>query len=119
MLTRVFFSQRSEDQRHAFDVWRRVDGDPVLAEAALLHDVGKVASDLGAIARSSATVLGMFRVPTTGRWKSYLDHGRLGAEVLTVLGASHFAIQFTMHHPSGPPRGVDSLLWKRLEEADG
>lgn len=117
-LRRAFFSQRSADQRHAFDVWQRVDGDLDLAAPALLHDIGKVASDLGALSRSTATVLHSLRLPLTRHWRRYLAHGEIGADRLEELGASDLAVHFARNHPSDPPTGVNSESWCRLERAD-
>lgn len=117
-MARAFFQQRFEDQRHALDVWRRVMDEPELWEAALLHDVGKVESDLGAIARSCATVMAAFGMATKGRWRSYLDHGEIGAEMLSHAGAADFTVTFTRHHPAGPPPDVDPRSWQLLKDAD-
>jgi putative nucleotidyltransferase with HDIG domain len=77
------------DQRHSIEVARRFSA--ILAEAqredmaaALLHDVGKLASGLGTFARVAATLVG----PRSGRLRQYHDHERLGAEMLRTAGSS-------------------------------
>ena len=117
-LAQAFFLQRSEDQRHAFGVRERLAGHEHLYEAALLHDVGKTVSDLGAISRSFATTWRRLGLPTTGRWSEYLDHGEIGAKELENLGAGDLAVAFTRHHPGTPPPGVDPASWHLLERAD-
>lgn len=117
-LSRLFFAQRCEDQRHAFTVYQRVGSSSDLAQAALLHDVGKTDSDLGALERSLATVWDRFGRPTSGRWQSYLAHGSSGACMLKDLGADNLAISFAQHHPGPCPEGIDPSSWRRLENAD-
>ncbi|MCL1601201.1 MAG: hypothetical protein M3112_06665 [Actinomycetia bacterium] len=117
-LARLFFAQRSEDQRHAFVVYERVESSADLAQAALLHDVGKTDSDLGALERSLATIWDGLGRPTSGRWRSYLAHGSSGARMLKDLGADNLAISFAQDHPGPCPEGIDSSSWCRLESAD-
>jgi hypothetical protein len=117
-LARVFFAQRPEDQRHAFEVQQRVGGSKAMAEAALLHDAGKTESNLGAVSRSFATLANGFGLPTSGSWSSYLAHGQLGAEILAELHAGEIAIAFARFHPGPPPPGIDPNQWRLLEEAD-
>ena len=49
----------------------------------LLHDVGKIRSDLGLFARTLATIVG----PRTERFKIYHDHERIGADMLLGVGS--------------------------------
>lgn len=114
----LFFSQQHQDQRHAFAVASAVGFRAELAETALLHDVGKTASRLGAFARSLATILGALRLPMPTRWRVYLDHGVIGATMLESAGASAFTIAFSAHHPGVPPEGIDHTLWDTLADAD-
>jgi hypothetical protein len=116
-LARAFFAQRYEDQRHAFEVQQRSASDASW-EAALLHDIGKTESDLGAVSRSLATLWHGLGLPTSNRWATYIDHGALGADALTQLDASELAIAFTRHHPGPAPDGIDPDVWRALEEAD-
>jgi hypothetical protein len=117
-LARIFFDQRFEDQRHALTVQHRVGRSGSLAQAALLHDVGKTESDLGAVSRSIATLWNGVGLPTTGAWRSYLDHATIGADILHDLEANHLVVAFTRFHPGPPPNGIDPSDWHALEEAD-
>jgi hypothetical protein len=117
-LARLFFAQRFEDQRHAFTVYQRVGGSADLAQAALLHDIGKTESDLGALERSLATLWYGLGRPTSGRWQSYLAHGSSGARILEGLEADGLAISFAQHHPGPCPEAIDPSDWLLLEAAD-
>jgi hypothetical protein len=115
-LRRLFFAQPFEDQRHAHDVARRVS--PELAEAALLHDVGKSVPAIGAMSRSLATIFAMASIPVRGRWRQYLDHGEIGARLLEEAGASSLAVTFARRHPGPVPSGIDPSAWHALADAD-
>jgi hypothetical protein len=117
-LARAFFAQRFEDQRHAFAVRESVAGHDQLYEAALLHDVGKTASGLGAVPRSLATIWNRIGLPTRGRWYKYLNHGEIGARELESIGADDLAVAFARIHPGSAPSGVDPESWHLLERAD-
>ncbi len=117
-LRRLFYRQCFQDQRHAFDVARRVGDHPELWEAALLHDVGKSEVRLGAFGRSWATLWGATSLPVWGRWRTYLMHASRGADLLERHGAGCSTILFTRHHPGPPPRGFDPASWDVLAHAD-
>ncbi len=76
------------DRRHAITVARRFTsmGSWTREEmaGALLHDIGKIGSDLGTAARVLATIVG----PRTERLRRYHDHERIGAEMLATAGSS-------------------------------
>ena len=91
---------KSYDQRHSIEVARRfTQMHPAFTRdqvaAALLHDIGKVESDLGVPGRVIATVVG----PVGTRFRLYHDHESIGlnlcrkagstAETLRVLDWSH------------------------------
>jgi hypothetical protein len=113
----VFFRQQPIDQRHAYEVARRVmvalpgDGDAVAA--ALLHDVGKVHSRLGPVSRSLATVCDAVHLPMPVRWRAYRDHGALGAADLEAAGARPLAVAFAAGEETG-----DGTVWRALVAAD-
>ncbi|MEA3511064.1 MAG: hypothetical protein U9R51_06475 [Actinomycetota bacterium] len=119
----LFWSQSAPDQRHAVDVARRVcaafSDDSEVVEAALLHDIGKIDANIGAVARSIATVLDSVGMPMTTRMRSYRDHGRRGAAVLEEAGCGSLAIAFARYHPGPAPAGTDPDRWKVLIDADG
>jgi hypothetical protein len=115
-LTALFFRQPYQDQRHALTVASRVDDH--LCEAALLHDVGKSMSRLGAIPRSLATVADLLRLPMPARWRSYLRHGEIGSEMLQIAGAEPLTVAFARYHPGPVPAGVAPDSWWALARAD-
>jgi len=117
-LRRLFYRQCFQDQRHALDVARHVSNRPDLQEAALLHDVGKSDVRLGAVGRSCATLWGLTSLPVWGRWRTYLAHASVGADLLERHGAGRDAIAFTRHHPGPPPHGFDPAAWSTLGHAD-
>ena len=117
-LQRLFYTQRFEDQRHAVIVATRVDDRPHLVEAALMHDIGKSTTGLGAFRRSFATLWARTSLPVWGEWRTYLEHGPIGADLLERVDASALTVAFARHHPNEPPSGFDPKEWYRLEEAD-
>lgn len=79
----LWSGMQGRDQRHSLHVLARFDASMPGAlrpwrAAALLHDVGKTASDLGWTMRIVATLLG----PRGRRFRLYHDHERIGAEML-------------------------------------
>lgn len=76
------------DRRHAIVVGRRFASMGSWSReemaAALLHDIGKLESSLGTVARVLATVIG----PRTARFRRYHDHEPIGADMLTAAGSS-------------------------------
>ena len=117
-----FFRMDPADQRHSLEVARAVrvlrPGDTAAHEAALLHDVGKSAVDLGAVQRSLATLLHTVGLPMPASYRRYRAHGVIGADILRGAGASPLTIAFAQHHPGAPPAGVDPAAWADLEHAD-
>jgi hypothetical protein len=107
------------DRRHAAGVARRVEADlggeattPVLA-AALLHDVGKVSAGLGTYGRVIATVAGAATHRSyvnvwqhaggfTRRVGLYLDHPRLGGDLLALAGSDPLTVAWAREHHSPP-----------------
>ena len=119
----LFWSQSPPDQRHGIDVARRVatilPDDSGAIEAALVHDVGKVQADIGAVSRSMATILGAVGMPMTTRMRSYRDHGHRGALDLEESGCGELAVAFARYHPGPAPSSIDPERWKVLSDADG
>jgi len=116
------------DRRHAVAVARRVDDlldgadRPVLA-AALLHDVGKVDSGLGTMARVVATLVGLVggdRARTGGgRIGRYLRHPGIGAELLTAAGSDGLTVAWAAQHHLPPSRWtVAPMVAEALHAAD-
>jgi len=117
----LFWDLQPEDQRHSFAVASRVmqtiPGDDEAVRAALLHDVGKRHSELGAFRRSLATVLGHLGLPLGDRMRSYWDHGAIGAADLAAAGSSEFVVAFAAHHSDGEHR-AGSERWQAVLRAD-
>jgi hypothetical protein len=103
------------DRRHALGVARRVERDlgheasRAVVAAALLHDVGKVAARIGTLRRVAATVVD----PRPGwenqpgwrrRFALYRDHGRLGADMLSLAESDPLTIAWAAQHHLPPGR---------------
>jgi hypothetical protein len=111
------------DRRHAHGVARAVasanDERAVLA-AALLHDVGKVASGLRTPGRVVATVVATVRgreraAASDGRIGRYLRHPDLGAAMLADAGSDPLTVAWAREHHLPPsqwtvPAPVGQLL---------
>ena len=124
------------DRRHAAGVARRVEATlgeeatrPVLA-AALLHDCGKTVSGLGTygrvIATLSAKLAGRDQAFAwsetrgfTRRVGLYLEHPRLGGELLGLAGSAPLTVAWTeQHHLSPEDWTVPLEVGHALKEAD-
>ena len=118
------------DRRHAVGVARdvvdRLGADaatrPVVA-AALLHDVGKVDSGLGTLARVPATLVGLVareRVAAgDGRVARYLRHDAIGATLLADAGADPLTVAWAREHHLPPERWtVPPAVGAALKAAD-
>lgn len=92
--------------------------DETAIRALLLHDVGKRHVALGPLARSLATVGEAIRLPIPRAWRSYRDHGRLGAADLAAAGAEPLVVAYAAHHGRQRPPSIDAVLWAVLEAAD-
>ena len=114
---RLFWEQQSIDQRHAYEVAKRVGSalgsNHDAIAAALLHDVGKRHSRLGPVARSLATVCAKLRLPMPASWQQYEAHAAIGASDLSAIGAGELAIAFAAGTPYGEKR-----VWEVLVAAD-
>jgi len=129
---------KRSDRRHAVGVARRVetalDDDatrPVLA-AALLHDVGKVESNFGPYRRAIATVsaVAVKHDPqvirawtrTTGftrRVGLYLQHPKLGGDLLGMAGSDTLTEQWAReHHRPEAEWTIPLPVARALKDAD-
>lgn len=132
------------DRRHAVGVARDTvrllgpdrAGRDVIA-AALLHDVGKVESSLGTLARVAVTLaalvvgrsrllrwagepLGDDRPSRRARVGLYLAHDRLGAGLLEAAGSRGLTVSWAAEHHLAPERWtVDRAIGAALKAADG
>lgn len=115
------------DRRHHVGVARLVAADlgtaatrPVLA-AALLHDVGKLVSGFGTVARVGATLVGAVRGREApgGRIGAYLRHPAHGADLLAEAGSDPFTVTWAREHHLPPSRWtLDPDLASTLAAAD-
>ncbi len=112
----LFARLANQDRRHLIASARQVDAalgpeaDPVWVRAALLHDVGKHAADLGVIGRSFATVVAVLggrpriagwaaRPGWRGRIGRYERHGEIGADELRAAGSPEAVAEWSaLHH---------------------
>ncbi|HET8931205.1 MAG TPA: hypothetical protein VFN21_11150 [Acidimicrobiales bacterium] len=124
------------DRRHAVGVARRVERalgseatDPILA-AALLHDVGKTVSHLRTYGRVVATLsakvagheMAVAWSETRGftrRVGLYLEHPRLGGDLLALAESDPLTIAWAReHHGSEDDWTIPVAIGRVLEAAD-
>lgn len=118
----AFAAQPTADQRHGLTAAETVAvAQPDrrdLQRAALLHDIGKRHSRLGAFGRVWATL----RLPAPGRWgrrtRLYRDHGPIGATELESWGAEQIVVDYARHHHHARPDHIADSDWDLLERAD-
>ncbi|WP_426572899.1 HD domain-containing protein [Aquihabitans sp. McL0605] len=132
----IWDKMSAQDRRHAAGVARRVEralGDeatrPVIA-AALLHDCGKSVAHLGTtgrvIATLSAKVAGRDMATAwsetrgfTRRVGLYLEHPRLGADLLGLAGSAPLTVAWAAEHHLPPEDWtVPAEIGKVLKDAD-
>jgi hypothetical protein len=113
------------DRRHAVGVARRLPGghEPWVTVAALLHDVGKVDSDLSTLARVPATLAGLAAreraAQGDGRIARYLRHDTIGAGLLDAAGSDPNVVAWAREHHLPPDRWtVDPSAGAALKAAD-
>lgn len=112
------------DQRHAYGVAKRVYKTlrnevtrPVIA-AALLHDIGKIASNLGTFGRSAATILANVGVPSS-RVAQYRAHNEIGRTMLQGAGSDPLTSQWAYEHELPPQHWtLDQHIAEALHAAD-
>ncbi len=136
----LWLSQSSTDRYHTFFAARRVElelaNDTTLADddtrwviaAALLHDIGKLDSNLGTLGRVAATLVGLVMPATAlGNWcqkrglrkriSSYLNHAEIGAELLQNAQSDGRVVTWVRQHHQ--PHGDTPLkIAQLLKRAD-
>ncbi|MEA2646617.1 MAG: hypothetical protein QOE92_1700 [Chloroflexota bacterium] len=121
----AFRRMAPRDQVHALRVLDRVGAaDPLLRQAALLHDAGKAAAPLGTMGRSLVVLAGavgglrlLESVPVLGvRVRRYVRHPEIGAEILRAAGAAPDLVEIVAEHQEVAPRHQETL---RLQAVDG
>ena len=132
----IWHKMSAQDRRHAAGVARRVERAlgaestrPVLA-AALMHDCGKSVSHLGTTGRVIATLsakaagrdMAMAWSETSGftrRVGLYLEHDRLGADLLGVAGSAPLTVAWAREHHLPPEDWtVPAEIGQVLKDAD-
>lgn len=124
----VFLQMSVRDQRHSLKVMRRLRAagieDPLMLQAALLHDVGKSRVPLGIPGRS-LLVLGeafrplawILRVPILGaRIGRYRRHPEVGAQMVAAAGGDPRLVEIVAEHQADSPARPET---RRLQAADG
>lgn len=104
----LFGRLTTADQRHALHVLRRFDSfvpdaSPAARRAALLHDIGKVDSPLGTMARVVATIVG----PRGEVFRRYHEHESRGIELLVAAGSDTLTV--SLLHGDADPVLVEAL----------
>jgi hypothetical protein len=127
-----------QDRRHAAAVAHRVEATlgegatPAVLAAALLHDVGKVEARFGTYRRVMATLSGLAVrhdpeviaawTRTTGftrRVGLYLQHDRLGGDLLALAGSDPVTVAWAReHHRPEPEWTVPLTVGRALKAAD-
>ena len=102
-------SMRIEDRRHSlivFDRYRasRPNGSRAEFAGVLLHDVGKLAANLGTVGRIVATLVGARGV----RFRAYHDHEVLGAVMAARVHADPLTV--AMIQGDGPEDLTSALV---------
>ena len=126
------------DQLHAWDVWQflhhRGRPSPDLAQAALLHDVGKAGAGLTLAHRTLVVLLRKVYPaaleqlardePGSWRYPFYvqLRHAELGAMACAQAGCSAITVALVRHHEHKAPEVWGDVPWREdllaLQEAD-
>ena len=138
----LFMDMTRYDLAHSLAVASKLRDDPILYRAALLHDAGKLRSDLNLFTRWLHTGLEIFMRPVLERNKQRLEemaegedalerarslprgwrrglyiqfhHGEIGAEILREAGSGDEVIELVQCH-QGEPRDQRS---QRLADVD-
>jgi hypothetical protein len=117
----LFFSQAGADQRHGYQAAQvaRAGGLELIGvKAALLHDIGKRHSRLGVFGRTFASLAIKARLPLTGRWRLYRDHGPIASSELEAVGSEEIVVDFAHHHHGTRPPSIPEAVWDILQLAD-
>jgi hypothetical protein len=117
----LFMRQAPLDRRHGYTAARfalDAGASEVVVRAAALHDVAKRHADLGILGRVVASVCIKLRLPVRGRFRTYRDHGPIGAAELAAAGAPAIAVSYARSHHGAKPVDIDVETWTLLNAAD-
>ncbi len=103
------------DQRHSIAVLRRFttlrpDATRPELRAALLHDIGKIESNLGVLGRVLATLVGR----RGARFTAYHDHEEIGSQMLQNINSDLVTIRLV----AGSDQSDIAVALSNLREAD-
>jgi hypothetical protein len=125
----LFDAMTVRDQAHGLRVLRRLEAErggvePLLLQAALLHDAGKSAAPLGIPGRALVVIAGatrtiplLVRLPRLGaRIRRYTDHPQIGAGLLREAGADGDLVEIVAEHQAVSPRRAET---RGLQAVDG
>lgn len=133
----LWLQMSNQDKRHTISVAHKLQflldfqAPSYAISAALLHDIGKIRSNLGTNSRVLATlVAGVFGRDKVARWKNrpnylsriglYIDHGKVGSELLGAIGSSPLTISWTNQHHDPPQQWHIKDEWAlALKHCDG
>lgn len=106
------------DKKHSVVVMQRFlkvmpDAESVAVRASLLHDVGKIKSNLSVVARVVATVVGS----RGARFSLYHDHEAIGAQMLREIGSEEMTCRL-VSGAIGKDEGLLSKYIVALRSAD-
>ncbi len=117
----LFMLQPPLDRRHGFEAARYAmsAGAPdAVVRAAALHDVAKRHAQLGIPGRVVASVCIKLGLGVSGRFRTYRDHGPIGALELAEAGSPAIAVDYARSHHAGRPAAVSVEIWELLNAAD-
>jgi hypothetical protein len=111
------------DRRHAIGVacetgrLLQVEATRPVIAAALLHDMGKIDSNLGPCARALATIVNMRSGDS--RFARYRRHDTIGAQLLAEAGSDPITVAWAREHHLDPSRWTLSRkIADALKQAD-
>ena len=107
---------KPHDQRHSIEVARRfIELHPTFSRdevaAALLHDIGKVHSELGVMGRVVATIVG----PKGEKFRRYHEHELIGLNLCRNAGSSAETLRLL---DWSTQESRNNLIVKLLRQAD-
>lgn len=117
----LFMSQPPLDRRHGLEAAEfalAAGASETVARAAALHDVAKRHARLGVPGRVAASVCIKLRLPLPGRFRTYRDHGPIGAAELAAVDAPDIAVSYARFHHETRPSDIDLETWTLLDAAD-
>lgn len=105
----LFYKLRLSEQRHSLNVaygcHKEMPDNTTLIKAALLHDIGKIGSNLSIINKSLAVISIALKIedsylPTFLRQALHykLNHGQLGYELLNHIVSNEKILMLIKHH---------------------